>query len=210
MFSRLIVWLLLAVAIASSARAAERNAWPFWVAQEDEVTGQLTSEQILGPLYAAQTNPDGSTQKVIRPLWLTTVQGEERTSYLFYPFFTWRRDAQSSYFSFVQLINRRHYSAADGPAEHHLDIWPFYFSRETGDPATSYHAFFPVAGTIKNRFGKDRLTWYAFPLYFNTDRDGMEITSAPWPFLRFINGAGHHGFEFWPLFGSREHPGDYH
>ena len=34
---------------------------------------------------------------------------------------------------------------------HGVDVWPFYFSKETGDPATTYHALLPVAGTIKQQ-----------------------------------------------------------
>lgn len=210
MFSRLSVWLLLAAAVALPAFAAERNAWPFWVGQEDATTGQIVTQQILGPLYGSQTNPDGSTQHVLRPLWLRTATAEDTTHYFLYPLFTWQKKPDSQSFSFFQLVNQSHDQAPGGSDTHRFDVWPFYFSRNTGDPATSYHAFMPVAGTIKNRFGKDRLTWYAFPLYFNTDKAGMQVTSAPWPFIRVINGAGHHGFEFWPLFGSREHPGDYH
>ena len=211
MFSRLSVWLLLAATIASPAHAAERNAWPFWVGQEDAATGRLISQQILGPLYETQINPDDSTQQVLRPLWLKTTHGDKTKTHLLYPFFTWQRDATGTSFTFFQLINRLSEKPQDGSGStQRLDVWPFYFSRDTGDPASSYHALFPIAGTIKNRFGKDRLTWYLFPLYFNTDKAGMQITSAPWPFIRIINGADHHGFEFWPLFGSREHPGDYH
>ena len=210
MISRLPVWLLLAVAVASPALAAERNAWPFWIGQEDEATGQITAQQILGPLYASHTNPAGSTQQVLRPLWLRTTEGDKTTNHFLYPFFTWQRDATGTAFTFFQLVNHHREVTPSGDSTRQFDVWPFYFSRDTGDPATSYHALLPIAGTIKNRFGKDRLTWYAFPLYFNTDKAGMQVTSAPWPFIRVINGAGHHGFEFWPLFGSRAHPGDYH
>ena len=209
MISRLAVWLLCTVALATSAWATERNAWPFWVGQEDPATGQITSEQILGPLYASHVAPDGSTEQVLRPLWLRTAENDKTSTYLLYPFFTWRRDATGASFSFFQLVNHQQDSAAPGEATQGFDVWPFYFSRQTGDPATSYHALLPIAGSIKNRFGKDRLTWILFPLWLNTDKAGKHITSAPWPFIRVINGAGHRGFEIWPLFGWREHPGDY-
>ena len=210
MISRLAVWLLCTVALATSAWATERNAWPFWVGQEDPATGQITSEQILGPLYASRLAPDGSAEHVLRPLWLKATDKDKSTTHFLYPFFSWQSDATSSSFTFFQLINHAREASAPSEATQRFDVWPFYFSRNTGDPATSYHALFPIAGTIINRFGKDRLTWYVFPLYLNTEKEGKQITSAPWPFIRIINGAGHHGFEFWPLFGSRQHAGDYH
>ena len=209
MISQRAAWLLVAVAIGLPACATERNAWPFWVGQEDEITGEITSEQILGPLYASRLTPEGS-QHVLRPLWLKTSGKDRTTTHFLYPFFTWQRNATGTSFTFFQLINLHRDAAPSGGSTEGFDVWPFYFSRDTGDPATSYHALFPIAGSIKNRFGKDRLSWIFFPLYFNTDKEGKQITSAPWPLIRVIKGAGHHGFEFWPLFGSREHPGDYH
>ena len=209
MISRLTLWLFLAAAMASPALATERNAWPFWVGDETE-PGTISSQQILGPLYADRTNPDGSTQQVLRPLWLKTANTESTTTHFLYPFFTWQRTADSRSFTFFQLINQSSASSPGSTDTHRFDVWPFYFSRDTGDPATSYRAVLPFAGTIKNRFGKDRLTWYAFPFYLNSDKAGKQVTTFVWPFIRMIDGAGHHGFEFWPLFGSREHPGDYH
>jgi len=210
MIFRLTLWLLCAFALASPALATERNAWPFWVGQEDPLTGQIASQQILGPLYASHVNPDGTTEQMLRPLWLKTSAKDKTTNRLLYPFFTWQREATGTSFSFFQLVNHSRDTSAPSAATRRFDVWPFYFSRNTGDPATSYHALFPIAGTIKNRFGKDSLTWYLFPLYFHTVKDGKEITSTPWPFIRIIQGAGHHGFEFWPLFGSRGREGDYH
>lgn len=207
MFSRRLVWLLYAALLAAATlRGAEQNGWPL-VVRQSPPDSPAESVEYLGPLVFSR-HATGEVRG-IRPLYLEAKAGDRESAAFLYPLFTWQKEPGFSQFSFFQLINRRHTDEAGQPEEHRLDIWPFYFSKETGDPAESYHAVFPVAGTIKNRFGKDRLTWYAFPLYFNTDKAGMEITSAPWPFLRFISGAGHHGFEFWPLFGHRGRAGDY-
>ncbi len=199
---------VLTLAASAASWAAERNAWPFYVAEENG-SGQIESQHVLGPIFEHRTDAGGGEMRAFRPLWLETDTGGARSDYLFYPFFTWQRDAAGSSFTFFRLINFSHDTVPAKRERRGFDLWPFYFSRDTGDPATSYHALFPIAGTIKERFGKDRLTWYAFPLYFNTDVGGKQVTSAPWPFIRVINGAGHHGFEFWPLYGWREHPGDY-
>jgi hypothetical protein len=212
MNSRLPHWLLLAALLLPLAlRGTERNAWPFWVdIEKGEAAGTASQQLSFGPFYEKRHEADGSEWEAWRPLLLHRTRGTKESTYFLYPFFAWQNEATSQSFSFFQLVNNRRDASATGiPGEHRFDVWPFYFSRKTDDPATTYHAFFPVAGTIRQRFGKDRLTWYVFPLYFNTDKAGMEITSAPWPVIRFIDGAGHRGFEFWPLFGSREHPGDY-
>ena len=207
---RLPVWLALAAALTTPLRAVEANAWPFWVGQQDE-QGATKSWQAVGPLFFGKTAPDGRETSGLRPLFLQTKAEGRQTNYFLYPFFTWQTEAGYSYFSFFQLVNNRRIDGTGGDAgTHGFDVWPFYFSRETGDPATSYHALFPIAGTIKERFGKDRLEWYAFPLYLQTEKAGMRTTNVPWPFIRIIDGAGHRGFEFWPLFGQRGKSGEYH
>lgn len=207
MFSRRLVWPLLAAFLAASLAGEEQNGWPV-VVRQTPPDAPADSVQWLGPLIFRQ-QAKGEVQGV-RPLYLQASVEDTETATLLYPFFVWKRQADYREFSFFKLINlRREEGRGTDPAEKGFDVWPFYFSKETGDPATTYHALFPIAGTVKYRFGKDALTWYAFPLYLHSEKAGMEITTAPWPFLRFINGAGHHGFEFWPLFGHRGRANDY-
>jgi hypothetical protein len=207
MFSRRLVWQLLAVFLATVAvRGEEQNGWPL-VVRQSPPDAPVESRQYLGPVIFSK-QAVGEVRGV-RPLYLhAVVEGKESTAFL-YPFFTWERQPGYRTFSFFQLVNLRHRDEPGQPGEKSFDVWPFYFSKETGDPATTYHALFPIAGTLKYRFGKDALTWYVFPLYLHSEKSGMEVTTAPWPFLTFISGAGHHGFEFWPLFGHRGRANDY-
>lgn len=212
MNSRLPVWLLLAAALAPLLGGAERNGWPVVTEREESTpAGTVTTTEMLGPLFYQRQNAAGGQVEAFRPLMLWNAQGEKETTHLLYPLFTWQRDGAQTYFSFFELINDRRTAPQGGAAaSRHFDVWPFYFSRQTGNPAEDYRALFPVAGTIKNRFGDDRLTWCVFPLYLHTEKSGKQVTSVPWPFIRIIEGAGHHGFEFWPVFGERGRPGDYH
>ncbi|HEY8995798.1 MAG TPA: hypothetical protein VIM71_14125 [Lacunisphaera sp.] len=189
------------------ARGEEENLWPVSVRRADPLTG-ATSLEAVGPLFFTRTTVP-SEQKGVRPLFMETVNGGVTEGSLLYPFFTWRREDGYRAFSFFQLVNSRRDSSEGQPTDDHLDVWPFYFSRKAIDPAASYQAFFPFGGTLKNRFGRDRITFTAFPLYARTEKSGRQITHAPWPFLRFIDGDGYDGFEFWPLFGRNRHVGDY-
>ena len=186
-------------------RGAEENLWPFFVRH---TTDDSKAVQAVGPLFFTQAGP-GFTQTGLRPLYLETTAGEKVEGSLLYPFFTWRRQPDYRIFSFFQLVNTRSDATGTGPADERFDVWPFWFSREDGDPATSYRAFFPFGGVIKQRFGHDRIAFTAFPLYAHTEKAGRHITHAPWPFLRFIGGDGHEGFEFWPLYGRIHRDGDY-
>lgn len=209
MKTRLPVWLLLAAGLTASAQTSERNVWPFWVGQEEPASGQVASSQTLGPLFFQRQLPAGGRQEGLRPLYLHTVLADRETSHLLYPFFTWERRGGDTNFSFFQLVNDRRRADDSGRAVRGFDVWPFYFSRDTGDPATSYRALLPFGGEIKNRFGKDRLTWTLFPLYFHTEKGAQHTTTWLWPIVRSVGGDGHYGFEVWPLAGERGREGDY-
>lgn len=188
------------------ALGGETNLWPFSVQRTDADTG-AASREVLGPLFFTRSGPP--EQQGFRPVYMqSTADGVTEGNFL-YPFFTWRRQADYRTFSFFQLVNTRADLTDAAHPDHRFDVWPFYFSRETDDPALNYHALFPLGGVIKNRFARDRITFAAFPLYSHTEKGGKHITHAPWPFLRFISGEGHHGFEFWPLYGRSARPDDY-
>lgn len=209
MISRLIVRAVFVALVAAAPLCArERNGWPLWVEQEAP-DGSFRSGEYLGPLFFSRINPDGSASNGFRPLFFHATAGELETNLLFYPLFRWQRDGARRDFSFFELVNFRQETDADRRTSRNFDVWPFYFSRNTGDPEESYRALFPLGGTIKHRFGKDRINFTLFPLYAAVAKSGMHTTHVAWPFLRFVDGGGHHGFEFWPLFGHRARDGDY-
>jgi hypothetical protein len=145
----------------------------------------------------------------LRPLFQeSTTDGVVQGNAL-YPLFTWRRERDYGSFSFIELVNSKDDRENAGNPDHRFDVWPIYFSHQAADPAESYRALFPLGGTIKHRFGKDRINFVLFPIYAHTEKNGRQITHTPWPFVRFIAGEGYHGFQFWPLFGRSSHDGDY-
>ena len=205
------------------ARAAEYNAWPLWVGQtEGESAEPIDGWTAVGPLFFHQTlpAPDAPAQSAggFRPLYVqkTDVSRGKYDAYFLYPLFTYRSTPDGYRWSLLSLIN--HYSdsaraQADGKSSQSepqgFDLWPIYFSRQTGNPDTSYHAVFPLYGSVVKRFGQDRLTWVLFPLYGSFEKRNVTTTTAPWPFIKVLSGEGNHGFEFWPLFGWRAKEGAY-
>ncbi len=193
--------------------AAETNLWPLSVRGEKEATGNTENWQAVGPLFFNTKSAGNIQYQGIRPFYLH--RSDDHSTYeestFLYPLYTSRRDQDSVHWTVFNLIN--HSRTSTNPANHSattaFDIWPVYFSRETTELETSYHAFFPIAGTIKSRFGYDRLQWKVFPLYWQTERAGVVTTSSPWPFIKHRTGNGHQGFAIWPLFGHAEKPGDY-
>lgn len=202
---------LLAGGIVACAQA-EENVWPFRVTQTDE-QGAPVSWQGAGPFLFAKPSAEAGRVQGFRPLFARweTSEGQLRETNVVYPLFTYRTDDQTYRWSVFQLVNRSGGSGGEparaaAPTTETFDVWPLWFSRETGSPETSYHALFPIAGTIKSRFGFDELRWTVFPLYGRAEKGGAVSTTTPWPFVKVTRGT-EQGFALWPLFGRREKPG---
>ncbi len=206
----LVVAGLAAAGLRLSAHAAERNLWPFWVGEKD-AGGHVTEWQSVGPVFFEKQMGDDRAGG-FRPLyvWKKNAAGETTGAAVLYPLFTYHAGENGSAWSVFSIINHSSPRPGTDNKYHSLDVWPFYFSRQTGDPATSYRALFPIAGTVKNRFGQDKWTWALFPLYGRFEKNQVTTTTAPWPFVKVMQGEGNHGFELWPLFGWRAKDGAYH
>jgi hypothetical protein len=180
----------------------------------DQAPAAETQWTGAGPLLFGRMSEDGGSLTGLRPLWVqkNDMQGRFRAGHFLYPIFGYRADETTYQWNVFELIRRTgRRGTAPGPLSQFegggdFEVWPFWFSRETGDPELSYHALFPIAGTIKNKLGFDRATWLPFPLYVQTEKRGVITTSVPWPIVRITKGAAH-GFGIWPLFEQREKPG---
>lgn len=207
-------------ALGSVASAGEeRNLWPVEVTQPSNLPE--APDQVVqtgaGPLLFAQPIPSSRFSGAVRarglrPLYIETLNpnGETQETDLLYPLLTYRRNVDGYRWSLFSIVNR--YETKPAPeisADRGFDLWPFYFSRDTGTPDTSYHAVLPLAGTVYHRFGQDKLTWIGFPLYARWEKNHVTTTTAPWPFIKVLEGEGNQGFELWPLFGRRAKDGSY-
>lgn len=191
------------------SHASERNFWPFWV-EEHDASGHVTEWQGAGPLCFQKPLDDG-TAGGFRPVyvWRKNPASETTQTAVLYPLFTYQAGPDDSRWSVFSMINSATPRPGTDNKYHAFDLWPFYFSRQTGDPATSYRALFPLAGKMKNRFGQDDWTFYLFPLYGRFEKNHVVTTTAPWPFVKVMRGEGNDGFELWPLFGRRAKAGAY-
>ncbi|QYM79352.1 hypothetical protein K0B96_01670 [Horticoccus luteus] len=215
----LLLGLAVALLLRAGAEERERNVWPFWVAQADVATDEVTSWHSMGPLVFKKPAPatdvdESKTISGVRPFWVAwrDGNGEIRNATVLYPLWFYRGDRDAYQWSIFNLINHSRYRAGVTPAgdkirDNHFDLWPIYFSRDTGSPESSYHAVFPIYGRVPSRFFKDEVEWVLFPFYFHTVKKDTANTWTPWPFVRVTTG-GEHGFALWPLFGFSTRPGE--
>jgi hypothetical protein len=200
---------LTAAAPGVRAEERERNAWPLVVERRDPPLWTAG-----GPLFFSQPAPEGGTTSGFRPFWVQTTdaRGDFRSAAFLYPLFSYKADAEYASWSVFQLIKGAGRRAGAGAPDSLLgspdqfDVWPFWFSRTSGDPEMQYRALFPIHGTVRGRLGFERLSWTLFPLYVENERRGAVTTSTPWPFVRVTRGAAT-GFALWPLYSTIERPG---
>ncbi|HVS53207.1 MAG TPA: hypothetical protein VHD62_12700 [Opitutaceae bacterium] len=197
----------------ASTAERERNGWPFVVARTD-AENRRESWSAAGPFLFDQPTVDGGRVGGFRPFWVEAhdARGDFRSAFFLYPLFSYREDENTRQWNVFELIRRTSRKEAAGAtpslfgARDDFEVWPFWFSRQTGDPALSYRGLFPIAGTVRNKLGLERATWLAFPLYAQTEKRGAITTSFPWPFVRVTRGAAR-GFGLWPLYTREERPG---
>ncbi|MEO7411979.1 MAG: hypothetical protein ABIZ81_01365, partial [Opitutaceae bacterium] len=207
---RLLAFFGLIAGIAPPVRTAEieRNFWPGPVTQFDS-RGEPASVEVLGPLLFKKTNAEGAVSSGARPFYVQTrnPNGELSQALFIYPLFAYAADTETFRWSIFELVKRSGRKENAPPLKGSFtdpdvfEVWPFWFSRkDRQDPAASYQALFPIAGTLKNRFGYQSLSWTLFPLYVRSEKRDAITTATPWPIIRTTRGAAT-GFAFWPLFG---------
>ncbi len=205
-------------AVRADPPERERNFWPGNVRYQDTPASspRFESWTAAGPMIfrKPRADSDGNTASGIRPFWvqLHTPEGAFRAGYFLYPLFSYTEDENTYKWSVFELIRRTDRKAAAAPVKStfeqngEFEIFPFWFSRQTGDGELSYKALFPIYGTIKNKLGFERLSWTLFPLYVENEKRGAVTTSTPWPIIRRTRGAAH-GWGVWPLFNYVDRPG---
>lgn len=207
---------LLAGAGLARAQVAdlEDNRWPVAVTRRAGNVGGAGWSG-LGPLLFQQPADGAGTgvREGFRPFWVqTSGPGEAFHGSFLYPLFSYSRDASTYQWNLLQLV--RHGGRRDGapppasPLErrHETEIFPLWFSRETGDPERDYRGLFPLHGTVKDKLGIERASWTLFPLYLESERRGAVTTATPWPVVRITRGAAQ-GWGVWPLYERVERPG---
>jgi hypothetical protein len=187
--------------------AGETNVWPLYVEQVDSPVGRPDHAGSLGPIIS-RTQKGPVEIKSIRPFFTSfeNLETGGKESYLLYPLFNWKDYPEYDTKGSQNLIKLRESDSTD---EFYTQVFPFYFRNKTNDPETSYHAFWPFGGTLKDRFGRDEITFYAWPLFVRTQRDDETRIHTPYPFIQQLDGPKSNGFALWPFYGHFEREDDY-
>lgn len=187
--------------------AGESNLWPLQVRQWDSPVGRPDHTGSLGPFFA-KTLREETRILSFRPLWTSFLNQTSgvRESHILYPFLNWTVDGDLFHGHLLNLLQFRRDPARE---EAFFQLFPFVFSNRTPEPDESYFAVWPIGGVLKNRLWRDRISFFAWPLFVQTVRDDETRTHIPYPFIQMLDGPHSRGFGIWPLYGQFARDNDY-
>ncbi len=156
--------------------------WPvYW-----ELDGQ---KHVLGPLISYDNNK-GETHLTVRPL-LASYDSPRTYSFL------WPLGRSTEEKSYFVPFYMRH-SSGDGRRD--WAFFPFFYGT-TGK--RSYGGVFPFYGKLYDRFRRDEITFFLWPLFGQSTWNDTTRTDVLWPLLS--SSTGHQeGFKLGPLYGQRK------
>ncbi len=177
------------------------NFWPFLVFSKNKLTSYKRLE-ILGPFFYkySGTKENGTS---IRPVvsWVSIFQ--EKRAFFLSPLGIYRSDPESKTLKLVPLVSQtspKRSSEREAERGKHLDFFPFFWGKTSKNQ--SYGGFFPFYGKLRERFGKEEITFILWPLYTEVKYEDYVSKNYLWPFFKIIKGKDHQGFKIWPFYGK--------
>ena len=147
----------------------------------------------LGPFLQDLPTPGGPLREaaVVRPIF-TAFQGEpddyqSRGWEVLWPLAFGRRQSDGAYQWVTPFLHSR-VDYRDAASRERWWLLPVWFSgRDSG--GQPYWAVFPIGGTIGDWMGYDHVTFWLFPLYVATDKNGVTSTCWLWPIFGQAQGG---------------------
>ncbi|GJM15389.1 MAG: hypothetical protein DHS20C13_07160 [Thermodesulfobacteriota bacterium] len=172
--------------------------------EKDEETGEKRIDA-LGPFISydkkAQERGYG-----LRPIFYKYEDiRKDRNSFDFiYPLSTYRTfEGDTKFQALMYIFYYKSDLQENGYREREYTLFPFVFARHAEDPDRSFFAVFPVYGNMKNKYGKDRIKFFLFPLFLQTENYGVKNSNFIWPFIGYYSGNGASGGRLWPVYGQK-------
>jgi hypothetical protein len=201
-FSILFVFLF---AIPDLSIAKEReisfNFWPLFQYTFDPIKGEKEIDG-LGPFFSWRKDPHRS-QWGIRPFLYWTEDQTPPLSRLefIYPFgkYEAKEGEKKGYLAPLSLYREEQ---SGEKRRWDFQFFPFFIGETV--KGEDYFGLFPFFGTLLDRYGREEIRFYFWPLYGESISEGVRTTNLLWPFFSFIQGEKKRGFRCWPFYGQRE------
>lgn len=198
-------FLVFLCSIPSYSVAEERpfslNFWPLFQYISDPIEGTEEIEG-LGPFFTWKKD-SRQTQWGVRPLLYQT-EDEKETLWRFeflYPFgkYQMKEGETKAYLSPFSL-----YRKEEVDENEKWDFQFFTFFMGETEKGEDYWGLFPIYGHLLNRYGKDEVRFYLWPLYGESTTEGVRTTNLLWPILSYTQGERKKGYRIFPVHGRKE------
>ncbi len=201
---------LLIIGCATVPGQTQRNnVSPFFFHQADKEQAEEKVDA-LGPFYNSYSSPKEEGWAV-RPLlsYHHDRDREIKEWQFLYPLGKYRRTPEETYTQFIPLVSG-HRAVNETPEygkKRDFGFFPVFWGRtKSGEP---YGGLFPIYGQFKERFERDDITFFLWPLYSSARWEGNQKTTILWPILSWTKGDKERAFRIWPLYGYEEKKGEY-
>lgn len=185
-------------------RSISLNFWPLFQYSSDPEEGVKEIDG-LGPFFSWRKDPT-RTQWGVRPLLNWTEDETEplkRLEFL-YPFGRYQvKEGEKKGYLF--LLSQYREEKFDSQKKWNFQFFPFFIG-ET-ENGRDYGGLFPLFGILYERYGKEEIRFYLWPIYGASTAGGARTTTLLWPFFSFTKGEKKRGCRFWPIYGRREEIG---
>jgi len=173
--------------------------------EKDEETGEKKIDA-LGP-FVSYKKEAHETEYGLRPIFYNYKDAnKDRTSFDFlYPLSSYRTfEGDTKFQALMYIFYYKSTLRESGYREREYTLFPFIFARHAEDPERSFFAMFPVYGNMNHKYGKDKIKFFLFPLFLQTENYGVTNTNLIWPFIGYYSGNGASGGRLWPIYGQKK------
>lgn len=180
------------------------NLGPLFYMEKDEETGEKKIDA-LGPLISYDKKAD-EREYGFRPIFYNYKNiKKDRTAFDFlYPFSSYRSfEGDTKFQALLYVFYYKSDLQENGYREREYTLFPLIFARHAEDPERSFFAVFPIYGNMKHKYGKDRIQFFLFPLFLQTENYGVKNSNLLWPFIGYYSGNGASGGRLWPIYGQK-------
>lgn len=119
-----------------------------------------------------------------------------------YPLLTYDRYGKEYRWQLVQLLSLSGGRNQDDVPKDRFTLFPIYFQQRSPDTNQNYTAVFPIGGHLKNRFFRDEIWFWLFPIYGQSRKRDVVTDNYLYPIFHIRHGNSLSGWQFWPLVGT--------
>jgi hypothetical protein len=174
------------------------NFAPLFIYSEDEENGGKAFDG-LGPFFTYRQSAQ-EQDIAFRPLfyWKEEITEYKQLEYL-YPLGKYiQTDREVNSYLMPFFSTRRDLTEKTNEKKERGFLLAFWGETDQGE---SYGGFFPIYGNLKNRFKRDEINFFLWPIYSDSREGESKTHTVLWPFFTYSHGGGREGFRAWPLFG---------